>query len=442
MKFHLIAIGGSVMHNLAMELQALGHEVTGSDDEIYNPAADRLKKSGLFPSALGWHADKVTPDIDIVILGMHAQLDNPELQRALELKLTIYSFPEYIADHIRDKTKIVITGSHGKTTTTSMIMHVMRKMNIDFDYLVGGLVEGFDRMVRLSSSSKYAVIEGDEYLSSRMDKRPKMLHYNADILITTGVAWDHMNVFPTYESYKEQFRQLFRQLSDNDLLIYCNDDQDLSELVKESEYHNTKPYTTLKNDGTQVYHNGKIYELSIFGSHNFANLNAARLACLQIGIHDDQFFSAIKDFKGAGNRLELICNNPLIYRDFAHAPSKVRATVSAIRERYPKASILAVTELHTYSSLNQEFIPHYRNTLEAADKAIVFYDPEAVRLKRLPELDRSDIRQSFNHKDLIAVNNTIELQSILSMLKKDFDIIVLMSSGKFGGMSISELIEK
>ncbi len=443
MNIHLIAIGGSIMHNLAMELQALGHQVTGSDDEIYDPARSRLASVGLLPEVIGWDADSITEEKDLVILGMHAQLDNPELIKAQKLGLRIVSFPEYIAEHIKDKKKIVVTGSHGKTTTTSMIMHVLRTLDYDFDYLVGGIIDGFDRMVRMSDTADIAVVEGDEYLSSRLDSRPKMLHYQGDVIITTGVAWDHMNVFPTYDDYLKEFRTLFSQIDDDGMLIWSEDDELLKELVQSQDIKGEiVSYDALDtNADGQILYNEDRFNPEVFGRHNMANMHAAMLACQQVGIDPVDFLSAIEDFSGAGKRLEKICEKPLIYRDFAHAPSKVKATTEAVRQKHQKTKIKVVLELHTYSSLSKAFIPQYAGALDGADECIVFFDPHAVRMKRLDPLDHEDVYQAFQHTHIQVLSDVEQLRESLGRYMNNDAVYLLMSSGNFGGINMLELIE-
>ncbi len=441
MIIHLIAIGGSIMHNLAMELQALGYQVSGSDDEIYEPAHSRLASVDLLPQQMGWNTSKIHEDIDLIILGMHAQLDNPELLKAQELGLRIESFPEYIAKHIATKKKIVVTGSHGKTTTTAMIMYALKELGVSFDYLVGGLIDGFDRMVRLSEDAEYAVVEGDEYLSSRVDDRPKMLHYRGDIVITTGVAWDHMNVFPTYDNYLAQFKSLYQSMEDNAVIIYDQRDEQLKQLIAETANLQKYGYIPLESSDAGILYDAKEYAVSVFGAHNRANLNAAMIACMQIGVTATQFLTAISDFSGVDKRLSLVCNDPIIYRDFAHAPSKVKATVLAVRERYAQSNILAVLELHTYSSLNAKFIRQYISTLDGADQAIVFYDPEVVARKRLPPISIDFIASCFNHSSITVIDRVAALESMLDSVKGNYEIYLLMSSGNFGNVKPEELLK-
>jgi len=441
MVIHLIAIGGSIMHNLAMELQALGHQVTGSDDEIYEPAFSRLHSVDLLPSQMGWEASRINSDIELVILGMHAQLDNPELLKAQQLGLRIESFPEYIAKHIAPKKKIVVTGSHGKTTTTAMIMYALKKLGMSFDYLVGGLIDGFDRMVRLSQDTQVAVVEGDEYLSSRLDSRPKMLHYQGDIVITTGVSWDHMNVFPTYEDYLSQFMSLYDSMNNESIIIYDERDLALKRLIEEAHTPNRLAYNPLKISGDGVLYESQEFALSVFGAHNRANLHAAMIACQQIGVEPTEFLAAMYDFKGVDKRLSLISCDPVIYRDFAHAPSKVKATVGAVRERYTESNMLALLELHTYSSLNAEFISQYRATLDDADRVIIFYDPEVVARKRLPTLSIEFITECFNHPNMLVVDQVQDLETVLAQSKGKYEVYLLMSSGNFGDIVPETLVK-
>ncbi len=441
MVIHLIAVGGSIMHNLAMELQALGHQVTGSDDEIYEPALSRLNSVSLLPPRMGWDSSRISSDIDLIILGMHAQLDNPELIKAQELGLRIESFPEFIAKHIAPKKKIVVTGSHGKTTTTAMIMYALNKLGISFDYLVGGLIDGFDRMVKLSDDADIAVVEGDEYLSSRLDNRPKMLHYQGDVVITTGVSWDHMNVFPTYENYLSQFRSLYNSMNDHSVIIYDKRDAELKRLVIEAPDVNKRAYEPLEVAGDGIKYDEQEYAINVFGAHNRANLHAALIACQHINIEPTEFLNAISGFTGVDKRLSLVSNDPIIYRDFAHAPSKVKATVLAVRERYADSSILGVLELHTYSSLNKEFIPQYSGALDGADRALVFYDPQVVARKRLPPLSVEFIADCFNHPNLNVIDRVDGLKSILQDETGQHETYLLMSSGNFGNIKPVEVIK-
>lgn len=426
------------MHQLALELHTHGHVVTGSDDEIYDPALSNLKEAGLLPDEMGWDSSRINSGIDIVILGMHAHLDNPELSLAQALSLKIMSFPEFYGFYTRDKQKIVVCGSHGKTTTTAMIIHALHKLNIEADYLLGGELQGLDRMVRISQSSKIAIIEGDEYLSSRLDPRPKMLLYHGNIVVVTGIAWDHMNVFPSFENYKDQFRQLIDQLDEKAILIFCQMDKDLADLVAEFPRQIAHPYSGFEFETGQIFYDGNAYSLQIFGNHNMENLQAGMLACKEIGISPHDFLSSMNDFRGAGNRLELISEKPSIYLDYAHAPSKVEATVKAIRYRYPKEKVLAIYELHTYSSLNINFLPQYAGTLDLADQGIVYYDQHALKIKRMPPLEKSSVAIAFENDLINVYTSPEELENYLDNHLRSYDVILFMSSGKFGGLRIDK----
>ncbi len=440
-------MGGAVMHNLAIALKHAGHQITGSDDEIYDPARTRLKKEGILPAREGWFESNIHPDLDLVILGMHAREDNPELKKALDLGLKIQSFPEFIYHHSRNKKRIVIGGSHGKTTTTSMIMHALRQKGFDYDYLVGAMLEGFDTMVRLSDAP-LIVIEGDEYLSSAIDRRPKFLHYKAQISALTGIAWDHMNVFPTEENYFVQFVDYLNSLSEGARVYYFDEDSHLQRLVGEHcpSGINCVPYNRIdyqkESDSWTVFsQSGKPYKVNFFGSHNMANLEVARRICMDLGMEEEDFLEAITTFKGAQKRLQLIASSDdrTFYHDFAHAPSKVRATVNSFRERFPEDKLCTVVELHTYSSLNQEFLPHYKGALDKADVAIVFFSPHTLRMKRMPPLDAEIIRKNFGRDDIVIVNDAEELKSKLVEANRIKPHFLMMSSGTFGGSNLNDL---
>jgi UDP-N-acetylmuramate: L-alanyl-gamma-D-glutamyl-meso-diaminopimelate ligase len=439
LRVHFIAIGGAAMHNIALDLHAQGHVVSGSDDEIYEPSLSRLKKAGIAPSAFGWNEANITPDIDIVVLGMHAREDNPELIKARELGLTIMSYPAFVYERSRDKQRIVIAGSHGKTTTTAMILHVLKKLGVSFDYLVGAQLEGFDRMVKLTDAP-IIIIEGDEYLSSPLDRVPKIHHYKPHISVTTGIAWDHINVFPTFDIYKEQFAIYFDMIEDGGTLIYYKDDEVLAELVEKSKNNVTKlPYTGLKkNDDMSIVFENEIYPVSIIGNHNLQNLNAARLVCLTLGINKRRFFKAIADFSGASKRLQKLSDSKgrLVFLDFAHAPSKVKATTTSVKEWYGNKKMLAVLELHTFSSLNKAFIPQYLDSLASADRAIVFYNQHTLEMKQMPDLDPNYIKESFGAMDLEILTDKNVLYDRLSGDEfVDYNIL-LMTSGNFDKMSL------
>ena len=448
-KVHFIAIGGSAMHNLAIALHRKGYDVTGSDDEIFEPSRTRLEREGILPEELGWHPEKLNDSYDAVILGMHARIDNPELIRAQEIGLKIYSYPEYLYEQSKDKIRIVIGGSHGKTTITSMVLHVMKDAGIDTDFMVGAQLEGFDVMVRLSDTAKYMVIEGDEYLTSPIDRIPKFHKYHPHIAVISGIGWDHVNVFPTFDSYLEQFRIFISTIENNGCLIFDNTDAEARRLAESSKVthfgYGIHPYHS--NDGKTFLSldNGDEVEVRIFGEHNMKNINAARLVLNRIGVTDELFYNSIKSFKGAARRLENLIDNKekgnVVFRDFAHAPSKVLATVNAIREKYPEKYFLAVFELHTYSSLSEVFIDHYANCLDKCDRAVVFYDPHAVAVKKLDMMSDERIIKGFNRDDISVVHSKKELLDLIKTLNINNVVAGFMSSGDFNGLSTSDLCE-
>lgn len=439
-KVHFIAIGGSAMHNLAIALHRKGYEVTGSDDEIFEPSRTRLENEGILPDALGWHPEKLDETYESVILGMHARIDNPELIRAQELGLKIYSYPEYLYEQSKDKTRIVIGGSHGKTTITSMILHVMKYGGIETDFMVGAQLEGFDVMVRLSESAKYMVIEGDEYLTSPIDRVPKFHKYHPHIAVISGIGWDHVNVFPTFDCYLEQFRIYVNTIEKDGCLIFDNNDIEARKIAQDAAVptygYEIHPYTS-EEENTYLIINGKKIIVQVFGEHNMKNINAAYNVCKQIGISDEMFYNAISSFKGASRRLELMCENKeknvMLFRDFAHAPSKVVATVKALREQYKDRFLLIVFELHTYSSLSEVFIDHYKNCLDNCDKAIVFYDPHAVAIKKLEMMTDERIIEGFGREDIRVVHSKDELLEELNNVTKENLVGGFMSSGDFNG---------
>mgnify|MGYP002854207939 CR=1 FL=1 len=433
------------MHNLAIALHRKGYEVTGSDDEIFEPSRSRLLNEGILPEKAGWYPEKLDSSYDEVILGMHARSDNPELLRAKELGLKVYSYPEYLYEQSRDKTRIVIGGSHGKTTITSMILHVLKKAGIETDFMVGAQIEGFDVMVRLSQTAKYMVMEGDEYLTSPIDRVPKFHHYHPHIAVVSGIGWDHVNVFPTFENYVDQFRIFINTIQDGGCLIYDATDVEASKLAAEAkcETFGYEAHHAVVDglDTSLVMPDGKHLKVSVFGNHNLKNINAAKLVCNRIGVSDAQFYDAIASFKGAARRLELLFENDgnYVFRDFAHAPSKVTASVKALREQFPQKRLIAVFELHTYSSLSEVFIDHYRDTLTPADDAIVFYDPHAVAIKKLPMMSDERIRQGFGQDNLKVVHNKAELLDALGLMPRHNVVAAMMSSGDFNGLTTDDL---
>jgi UDP-N-acetylmuramate: L-alanyl-gamma-D-glutamyl-meso-diaminopimelate ligase len=450
MRIHLIATGGSAMHNLAIALHCNHHTVTGSDDEIYNPARDRLAHYGLLPQEMGWFPEKITKDIDLIILGMHARVGNPELERAQALQIRIYSYPEFLYLHAKDKIRLVVAGSHGKTTTTSMIMHVLRCLKKDFDYLVGAQLEGFDQMVRLSDAP-LMVIEGDEYLASPIDRKPKFLHYLPQMAIITGVAWDHINVFPVFKDYVQQFKLFIDSMPTGAHLYYYANDPHLKNIVKKHQGDLIKmPYQAFPHevkDGKIIVRNesSKAMALDIFGQHNMENLQAAHLACQQLGITTSDFLKAITSFKGAAKRLQLLHKSKTggeAFLDFAHAPSKVKATAKAIRERAGRKKVVACLELHTFSSLNKNFLKEYKGTLDAVDKAIVFFSEHTVKMKKLEPITKEEVATAFAHKNLTVLTDSEKIFPVLKRFNWTDKILLLMSSGNFEGIDLKKQIKE
>ena len=445
-KVHFIAIGGSAMHNLAIALHRKGYEVTGSDDEIFEPSRTRLKKEGILPDELGWHPEKLDESYESVILGMHARIDNPELVRAQELGLKVYSYPEYLYEQSKDKIRIVIGGSHGKTTITSMILHVMKHAGVETDFMVGAQLEGFDVMVRLSETAKYMVIEGDEYLTSPIDRVPKFHKYHPHIAVISGIGWDHVNVFPTFDSYLEQFRIFVDTIENGGCLVYDANDIEARKIAANAKVatygYDIHKYISDAEDTNLIVDNKKV-KVQVFGEHNMKNINAAYNVCKQIGISDKIFYQSITSFKGASRRLELLFENKernnLIFRDFAHAPSKVLATVKALREQYKERFLTVVFELHTYSSLSEVFINHYEHCLDNCDRAIVFYDPHAVAIKKLEMMSDERIVEGFARKDICVVHSKDELLQMLEDVQKENVVAGFMSSGDFNGLTTEDL---
>ena len=432
MRIHFIAIGGAAMHNLALAVaQKEGYVVTGSDDEIFDPALTHLRDAGLLPDEMGWHPERITPDIDAIILGMHAREDNPELVKARELGLKIYSFPEYLYEQTRDKIRIVVAGSHGKTTTTAMILYALNHLGIEADYMVGAQIEGFERMVRLSDTAKYAVFEGDEYLTSPLDLRSKFLWYHPHVAIITGIAWDHINVFPTFPEYVDTFRKFTDTLEADGTLIYYAGDTNLQALASRAR----KDIRCIPYSG----YTGEV-EMKVFGRHNMQNLEAACHACEAIGIEADDFYRTLASFTGASNRLEKICETEksVAYKDFAHAPSKLRATINAVRERYPEKELVACMELHTFSSLMADFLPQYKGCMAEADIAYVYFNPKVIEHKRLTPITKEEVRDAFGTKNVEVFTESEALQTQLRRLDYRNTALLMMSSGTFDGVNVKE----
>ena len=420
------------MHNLALAVaQREGYVVTGSDDEIFDPALTHLREAGLLPDEMGWHPERIMPDIDAIILGMHAREDNPELVRARELGLKIYSFPEYLYEQTRDKIRIVVGGSHGKTTTTSMILYVLQRLGIEADYMVGAQIEGFERMVRLSDTAKYAVFEGDEYLTSPLDLRSKFLWYHPHVAILTGIAWDHINVFPTFPQYVDTFRQFVDSFEPNGQFIYYQGDENLRQIAAGAR----KDIICIPYDAYQ----GEV-RMQVFGRHNMQNLQAAMLACHCIGVSPDDFYREISTFTGASNRLEKICETEtsVAYKDFAHSPSKLRATVNAVRERYPEKRLIACMELHTFSSLMADFLPQYKDCMAEADMALVYFNPKVIEHKRLTPITKEEVREAFGTENVEVFTESAALQERLKGISYSNAALLMMSSGTFDGVNVKE----
>ena len=446
MKIHFIAIGGSAMHNLAIALKLKGFSITGSDDAINDPSRSRLKKYNLLPQKEGWFSDKITSDIDAVVLGMHAKDDNPELLKARKIGLKIYSYPEFIFNQSKDKIRIVIGGSHGKTSITSLVLHVLSTLNIESDYMVGAQLDGFEVMVKLTDTSKYIVLEGDEYLSSALDLRPKFHLYKPHIALISGIAWDHINVFKTFENYLKQFEIFINSIEKNGTLVYNELDPELKKLVSSNKSNlNYIPYSIPKHkiiDGISFIDvNNRLYRLKIFGDHNLQNISGALNICKALGVESEDFYNAITSFNGASNRLELVykSSETIIFKDFAHSPSKVKATTEAVHKQFPNRKLISFFELHTYSSLNPLFLEKYRDTLKHSDECYIYYSEKNMRIKRLEPIDSELIIRSFNHSSLTVIDNYEKLNKKIYDLDLSNSVLLMMSSGKFGGLDIDKI---
>lgn len=448
MKVHFVAIGGSVMHNLAIALQRAGHTVSGSDDEIYEPARSNLAQAGLLPDSEGWSPERVQADTDAVIVGMHAKKDNPELAKAKELGLKVYSFPGFIAEHSRSKQRIVIAGSHGKTTITSMVMHVLNGLDRKFDYLVGGQVEGFDGGVRLSKEAPVIILEGDEYLTSPEDPRPKFLLYKPHVAVISGIAWDHINVFPTEAEYSHQFEKLVSCMPKAGMLIFNEGDKRLVNIIKahgDKEVYYLYPYKApdyrIRDGKFEVKIAGNRQAVSVIGRHNMANLAAAWQVCALLAVEVEDFLRLIATFKGAGNRLEVIHEDSdnLIYKDFAHSPSKVKATAEAVMELHKKKNVIACLELHTFSSLSKEFLSQYKDTLKAVKNKVIFINAHTLKMKNLPAISKDELVAAFGDKTLVFASTPEELKSAIGKMKGKDNVFLMMSSGNFAGQDLKEL---
>lgn len=447
-RIHFIAIGGAAMHNLALALQQKGYSISGSDDEINEPSRSRLHNAGLLPAQMGWFPEKINGDLDAVILGMHARADNPELLMAQQMGIKIFSYPEYLYEFSKHKLRVVIGGSHGKTTITAMILHVLKQMELDFDYMVGARLEGFDTMVRLSENAKIIVLEGDEYLSSPIDRRPKFHLYHADIALISGIAWDHINVFPTYADYVKQFQIYVDQIPPSGTIVYCSNDAEVLKVVENtSSYCRKVPYSIpehrIENGKTYLIHSepgGRVMEngLEIFGGHNLLNLAGAKEICGLLGIEDEDFYNAISSFRGAARRLEKLGSNEslTIFKDFAHSPSKLRATLDAVKTQYPDRNVIACMELHTFSSLSGNFLEEYNGSMAKPDEAIVYFNPATISHKKLRQLSTEQVKSAFKRSDLILFTESAKLESYLKSKKYENAVLLMMSSGTYDGIDL------
>ncbi|MGQ8337176.1 UDP-N-acetylmuramate--L-alanine ligase [Sunxiuqinia sp. A32] len=449
MRIHFIAIGGSAMHNLAIALHLKGYHISGSDDEIFEPSNSRLEKHGLLPKETGWDTNRITRELDAVILGMHAHPDNPELKKAKEIGVKIYSYPEYLYEQTKDKKRIVIGGSHGKTTITSMVMHVLKTNNVDFDYMVGANLEGFDTMVSLKEDTKIAVFEGDEYLSSPIDLRPKFHLYHPHVALLSGIAWDHINVFPTFDNYVDQFRIFADMIEKDGSLIYFEEDENLQQIADDlrddiSIYPYNSHASIIEDGVTYLVHGERKIRMQVFGKHNLQNISGARHICNEIGITDDQFYRAMTSFKGAARRLEVLSENEncTVFYDFAHSPSKLQATTDAVKSQYANRELIAVMELHTYSSLKKEFLPQYEACMDAADQAFVFFNPKTIEHKRLEPISREEVKKAFANDTLKVFTEPEPLFTMLQKMNWQSKNLLIMSSGNFSGQDLKEFAKK
>ncbi|MDB9874360.1 Mur ligase family protein [Flavobacteriaceae bacterium] len=449
MNVHFIAIGGAAMHNLALALHHKGMQVTGSDDTIFEPSKSRLNAAGLLPASFGWFSEKITKNTDAVVLGMHAKEDNPELLKAQELGLKIYSYPEFLYEQSKHKTRVVIGGSHGKTTITAMILHVLNYHDIEVDYMVGAQLEGFDVMVKLTDDADFMVLEGDEYLSSPIDRRPKFHLYQPNIALLSGIAWDHINVFPTFENYLEQFKIFVNSITVGGSISYNTEDEQVKTIVEASDNQIRKfpyqtPEHTIEDGVTYLETEEGPLPLEIFGAHNLNNLAGSKWICQQMGVDQDDFYEAISSFSGASKRLEKVAENAncVVYKDFAHSPSKVKATTEAVKSQYPKRPLVACLELHTYSSLNAAFLEHYKGALDAADTAVVFYSPQAIEIKKLESVSKTQIETAFERDDLIIYTDPELFKKYITSLEFSHKTVLLMSSGSYGGLDFEALKNK
>ncbi|MCC5923656.1 MAG: peptidoglycan synthetase [Crocinitomicaceae bacterium] len=448
MKVHFIAIGGSAMHNLAIALHRKGFLVSGSDDEIFEPSKSRLKKEGILPSYDGWNANAIHTDLDAVILGMHARSDNPELQKAKTLGIPIYSYPEYLYEQSKNKKRVVIGGSHGKTTITAMLLHAAKLCDFPVDYMVGAQLDGYDCMVQLSEANKTIVLEGDEYLSSPEDRRPKFHLYQPHIALLSGIAWDHINVFPTFENYVEQFEKFVATIEKDGVLVYNAADEEVVKVINKARPDlKLIPYLTpiyqLSDEGVVLTHEDNNYPLQIFGAHNLQNLMGAMAVAQAMGIENQSFLKAMSSFKGAGKRLEKVkeWDDFVVIKDFAHSPSKLKATTNAVKERYPDKELIACMELHTFSSLKKEFLSQYEGAMTNADTALVYFNPKVVEHKKLAPITKADVQSGFGG-EVHVVDHSSDVKDFLYSKTWRNKVLLLMSSGNFDGLNYDDLAQE
>ena len=450
-RVHFIAIGGAAMHSLALALKGAGYEISGSDDEINEPSKSRLKAAGLLPEKIGWHAEHIHPGIDVVILGMHARKDNPELLRAQALGIRVMSYPEFVYEATKNKLRVVIGGSHGKTSITSMILHILKKSGKKFDYLAGAQIRVFDNMVGISNDSEIAVIEGDEYLASPIDPRPKFHLYHPHIGVISGIAWDHINVFPTFSSYVEQFKIFTECISKDGSLIYSEEDAEVVKIAEKSPgaIHKIpyRAYASEINDGiTSLIHDGKKYPIRVFGKHNLQNISAAFEVCKQLGLTEQNCLTSIGDFEGAARRLEKIYDNKgrTVFRDFAHSPSKLKATIEAVKKQFIGRPLIACMELHTFSSLNKHFLSEYKGCMEMADKAVVYFNPKTIAHKKLPPVDATEVYAAFGSEKLTVTDNSPAFSALVKeiLAESTHPVLLLMSSGTYDGVNLEALYKE
>lgn len=446
MHIHFISIGGSAMHNLAIALKEKGETITGSDDDIFEPSYSRLKQHGILPENMGWQPENISTEIDLIILGMHAKADNPELKRAQDLGLKIMSYPEFLYEHSKRKTRVVIAGSHGKTTITSMVLHVLNYHEKPTDFMVGAQLEGFDNMVHLTEDNDFILLEGDEYLSSPIDRQPKFLWYQPNIALISGIAWDHVNVFPDFETYKYQFELFVDSMTNGSTLVYNEEDEILKNIALNAKKPTRKhayntPEHQIEDAVTYLETNEGPMPIEVFGKHNLQNIAGAKWICQHMGVDEDDFYEAIASFSGASKRLEEVVKTPRcqVFKDYAHSPSKVKATTEATKAQFPNKTLLVCFELHTYSSLTASFLKEYQNTLDKADEVVIFYSKKALDIKQMPALTKTQIQDSFKREDLEVYTNADDFKTYLKAKHFDNHVLLLMSSGNYGGLDFEEL---